>query len=309
MSNVTLTDAKLHYLAEAAALGSMRAASEKLDVAVSSISRQIAQLEADVGMPLIERGRRTIKLTEAGEIALRYYRESVAQREAFCSSLQGLRGMHSGQVCLATGEGFVGLLSTQLQTFLARHVGLRVSVNIAGTLEAVRQVSEDEAHIGFVFHAPADPRITVRSYLAQPIELLVHPAHPLAGAESVTLRELDQHRLCLPEVSFRIRQMIGMAEAQERVSLNPHISSNSLTLLKHMVKFGGYATLLPETAALIELNRRELVAVPVANSVLKSTALNLICRLGRTLPTAPTAFLRMMEDGMRAWERKTRAGA
>ena len=64
---MALTDAKLRYLAETASLGSMRAASEKLDVAVSSISRQIAQLEADIGLPLIERGRRSIKLTEAGE--------------------------------------------------------------------------------------------------------------------------------------------------------------------------------------------------------------------------------------------------
>ncbi|MBW8077744.1 MAG: LysR family transcriptional regulator, partial [Gallionella sp.] len=70
MSNSILSDAKLRYLAEAAALGSMHAASEKLDVAVSSISRQIAQLESELGLPLIERGRRALKLTQAGEMAV-----------------------------------------------------------------------------------------------------------------------------------------------------------------------------------------------------------------------------------------------
>ena len=46
---------RLRYLYEAARLGTMRAASEELNVATSSISRQIAALEKDLGMRLIER--------------------------------------------------------------------------------------------------------------------------------------------------------------------------------------------------------------------------------------------------------------
>ena len=304
---MTLTDAKLSYLAEAAALGSMRAASEKLDVAVSSISRQITQLENDLGLALIERGRRTIKLTEAGEIAIRYYRESVIQRESFTSSLQALRGLRAGQICLAAGEGFVSILSGLLQNFMARHVGVLLSINMGGTLDVIRQVREDEAHIGLVFHAPADPKINVRASVAQPIKLIVHPKHPLAEAESITLSTLDKYRLCLTEPTFRIRQMIALGESLERVTLNPHVNTNSLTLLKNLVKSGDYATLLPETAALVELNRRELKSVPVANSALQETSLNLICRLGRVLPSAPAAILPLLESGMKAWSRRNRS--
>ena len=47
----------LYYFHEAARLGSMRLASDKIGVAVSSISRQIAQLERDMGVALIERGQ------------------------------------------------------------------------------------------------------------------------------------------------------------------------------------------------------------------------------------------------------------
>ena len=58
-------DNALNYFYEAAKRGSMRLASEKIGVAVSSISRQISQLERTFGMSLIEPGRRSIKLTEA----------------------------------------------------------------------------------------------------------------------------------------------------------------------------------------------------------------------------------------------------
>ena len=303
---MALTDAKLRFLAEAAALGSMRAASEKLDVAVSSISRQIARLEAEVRLPLIERGRRSIKLTEAGELALRYHRESVAQRESLESGFQALRGLRAGHVHLSIGEGFVRELSTLLQGFLARNVGILMSINMASTIEVIRQITEDEVHIGLVFHPPADPRISLRSTIAQPIRLIVHPKHPLAGATSVKLRELSAHRLCLPETGLRLRQIIGMAESNDSVSLNPDVTTNSLHLLRDMAKSGNYATLLPEISAIAELNCGELVSVPVANAGLQSTSISLICRLGRTLPTAPAAFLPLMEGALRAWFRKGR---
>jgi DNA-binding transcriptional LysR family regulator len=309
MTHLPLTETKLRYLVEAATLGSMRAASEKLDVAVSSISRQITQLEADIGLPLIERGRRTIKLTEAGELTLRYYREATAQRETLVSSLQALRGLQAGQIQLAIGEGFVNVLPILMQEFLARRGGVRFSVKMASTLEVIRQVDEDEAHIGLVFHVPADPKISVRSSLSQPIKLIVHPRHPLATATSVTLQQLQAHRLCLPEPTFRIRQMIAIAETQERVSLDAHLTTNSLHVMRELVKTGDYATLLPEIAAVVELSRGDLVSVPVASGALQETSINLISRLGRTLPTAPAAFLPVLEGGMRAWLHHSRIGA
>jgi DNA-binding transcriptional LysR family regulator len=305
MSNSILSDAKLRYLAEAAALGSMHAASEKLDVAVSSISRQIAQLESELGLPLIERGRRALKLTQAGEMAVTYYRESITQRETLVSSIQALRGLRTGQVELAVGEGFVNALSLLLQSFAASHPGLRVSVKVAGTLEVMRQVRDDEAHIGLAFHSPPDPRINVRATFAQPIRFIAHPRHALCGKPSVTLREVVQHRLCLPEPSFRIGQMINLAGEHERVSLDVHMRTNSLQLLREMVKSGMYATLLPEIAAVTELSNGELVAVPIESAALQDTALTVICRLGRTLPSASATFLPMLEGGLRTWLRKT----
>jgi len=306
MSNPVFTDAKLRCLAEAAALGSMHAAAEKLDVAVSSISRQIAQLEAQAGLPLIERGRRSIKLTEAGEMAVRYYRESITQRDALVANIQALRGLHAGQIDLAVGEGFVNALSPLLQTFAEEHPEVRMSVKMSGTLEVMRQVRDDEAHIGLAFHSPPDPKINVRATFAQPIRLIVHPRHPLAGRASVTLREVVRYRLCLPEASFRIGQMINLAREHERISLDAHATTNSLHLLCEMVKSGKCATLLPEIAAVTDLSERSLVAVPIESAALQDTALVVICRLGRTLPSAPSAFLPLLEGGLRTWLKKTR---
>jgi DNA-binding transcriptional LysR family regulator len=139
----------------------------------------------------------------------------------------------------------------------------------------------------------------VRSSIPQPIKLIVHPAHPLAGASSVTLKQLADHRLCMPEAGFRISHIVSMAETQERVSLSPRITANSLHLLREMVKSGVYVTLLPETAAITELESGELVSVPVASAALQSTSINVVCRLGRTLPVAPAALLPLLESALK----------
>ena len=86
-----MSDLALRYLYFTVAHGSMRVAGEKLNVAVSSISRQIAQLEQAFGLRLLETGRRTIKLTMAGQLACEFYEAQVAQRDALAARLEGLR--------------------------------------------------------------------------------------------------------------------------------------------------------------------------------------------------------------------------
>ena len=101
-------DNAFNYFYEAASLGSMRLASEKIGVAVSSISRQISQLETVMGVTLIERGRRSIRLTEAGQLVFDFHREQLADREGLLNRLQELREVKTGHIQLAIGEGFIG---------------------------------------------------------------------------------------------------------------------------------------------------------------------------------------------------------
>jgi len=294
-----LNDHRLRYLYEAVRGGTMRAASEKLNVAPSSISRQIAQLEEELGIPLIERSRRSLKLTEAGEVALNYYRELITHQEAFASHLRDLRGLKGGTVKLAVGEGFIGdLLLEVMQRFMEQYPAIRIAMSTAGTNDVVAMVLEDDAHIGMVFQATPDAKIRVRASSDQPLKVILRPDHPLCSRSSLKIADLVGERLGVPERSFRIRQVLSGAEAEEHVFLTPTLTSNSLLVLKEFARSGSGITILPSIAAHTEISAGVLQAVPINNPLLMHTSASVITRLGRQLPVAAVKLLQEIEATM-----------
>ncbi len=295
-TRVSVSAIRLRYLYEVVAAGSMRAASDKLGVAPSSVSRQVAQLEEELGLPLIEKGRREIALTEAGEMAVRYYRHQISEEEAFLSELEDLRGLRKGTVVLALGEGFVGQpLSAVLHEFTSRYPDMRLKIRLGGTNEVLRLVAEDEAHLGMALETPVDPKIRVWKAVPQPIKAIVSAKHPLGRKKKVTLTDLARYRLALPPRNFRIRQLIAQAEQKEGVFLTPAITSNSLLILKNFAQFEEGVTLLPELASIAETQAGTLRSIPISNEALSQTQVQIVLRVRRQLPAGVMRLLHLLE--------------
>ncbi|UMZ11111.1 LysR family transcriptional regulator [Pseudomonas piscis] len=297
-----IQDRRILYFFEAVRLGSVRAAADALDVAPSAVSRHIAQLEQELSAPLMERHRRGVKPTEAGERVLDYYRQRLAQQEVLLDSLQALRGLQSGSVVLSVGEGFIDGLSASLTRFSTLYPKIDLQVNVCGGNEVIRQVVEDESHIGLVFNPAADPKIRTHVRRRQPLRVVVAQDHPLAGEKGpITLRGLDRHRLALPGVSFGIRQILSLAEHQLGISLVPTLTCNNIAMLKRFAMQGG-VTLLPSFVVEDELRKAELVALPLHGEVFSNPEAQLITRLGRQLSVGANRLLSMLLQDMSAFK-------
>lgn len=282
-----ISDIRLRYLYESARLETMRAASESLDVATSSVSRQIAELEKELGIALIEKGRRRIKLTEAGEAAYLYYREKMSYEEAFLSRIDELKNMRTGDIYLAMGSAFISQqFSEMLQGFMEKYPDINVHILTDTTSSLLRKVREDEAHLGLVFAMPSDPKIRARVTLSQPLKVILSRRHRLSGKESLDLSELVNEKIGLPEDEFRIRQIIRNAEQEEDTFLKASMTTNSLDLLNDFVLSGKGISILPELVVQRGLMSGEVKAVPTTSKILNSTETFLITRVGRQLPVA-----------------------
>lgn len=312
-------DRRISHFHEAARLGSVRAAADFLNVAPSAVSRQITQLEHELGMPLLERHRRGVKPTEAGERVLEYYRQRLAQQEVLLESLQSLKGLQSGSLVLAIGEGFIEGLAGPLSRFSARYPGIELKVNLCGTNEVIRQVVEDEAHLGLVFHPTRDPKIRTHVSRPQPVCAVVNPQHALArqfggqrfGAQEgsrraageaapLSLAALAGHSLALPEVSFGIRQIVAQAEHQAGVMLSPTLTCNALAMLKQFALHGG-VTLLPEFVVSEEVAAGRLCRIPLQEAQFVTPHVQLISRLGRQLSDGASRLSSLLQQDMTAF--------
>jgi DNA-binding transcriptional LysR family regulator len=297
-----MPDFASRYLYEAAQSGSMRAAGERLGVAVSSISRQITQLEAQCGLPMIERGRRTVQLTEAGRLVVDHYKSRLANNEALQMQLEEMRGVKTGTIRIAVGEGFLGTgFTVLLDEFRLRNPLIRFVIEVAATAEIVQAVLTDAVHIGLSLQAPLDAKIRVRASIAEPLILIVAPDHALAAHTLIGLSEIVGHDLCLPPPEFRIRQILEAAQVRHGVFLSPTITTNSFLVMREAARSGHAATILPQSSVWDELRNGTLVGVHLADEGIEQTNLSLITRTGRQLEGAPLRFLTALESRLRYW--------
>jgi DNA-binding transcriptional LysR family regulator len=300
-----LDDHRLRYLFEAARLKSVRAAAEALCVNPSVVSRQIAQLEKDLGVALLERLSRGVRATEAGALLAQRYRQWLADSDDTIAKLREIQGLQRGHIDIVLGEGFVSdLMSGPLKRFWQRHDRLSLSLDLAGTNDVVAAVAEDRYHIGLVFNARPDPRIHCWSAVRQPICLITRPDHELAGpARAVSFGAIAALPFGLMHPSFGTRQIVMAAEISEGVGLTPKLTTSSITVLRQFVKSGMGVALLPAFAVTADLAEGTLAATRVDNPVLLSTQAQIITRLGRELPEAARRLLRDLTAGMVSFRR------
>lgn len=298
-----LSEQRLVYFFEAVQCGSVRAAADKLDIAPSAVSRQIALLEQEIAIPVMERHRRGVVPTEAGQLLIDYYREQGAHQADLLSKLQGLRGLKRGHVSIVIGEGFVSdFMSRPMTYFCERHPQISVSLDLAGTNDVLRMVAEDIAEIGLVYNPPADPKIVSRSVQRQPMMAVVSANSPLRNSKSCTLQELSEYPVGLMHTSYGTRQLLALAEYAAKIKLNPTLTTNSINVLKHFVKSELGVTLLPRFAVSTELAAGELFAIPLEDDVLAVAEVRLVTRVGRKLSVAANRFVSYSSSLMQAFQ-------
>jgi DNA-binding transcriptional LysR family regulator len=301
--NVPIDDRRLRYLYEALASGSVRAAADKLNMNPSVVSRQIAQLEADMAVPLMERLGRGVRPTDAGEVLIDYYRQHRAHQDDVVTKIREMRGLERGHITLVLGEGFVSdLMGKPIQDFWKQYPGLTITMNLAGTNDVIRQVTEDIAHIGLVYNPSPSTAIRSRAAVCQPLCAIVQPDHPLASMSTQPrLKDIAQYPLALMHSSYGTRQLIALAEQMDQLQLMPKLMTDSISIVKHFVRSRLGISLLPEFSVAQEIESGELVAVTIDQQILASAQAHIITRLGRQMPIAANQLLLQLMSAMRAF--------
>jgi DNA-binding transcriptional LysR family regulator len=167
-------------------------AAELLQISQSGLSASIRALEAELQTPLFVRSTRRVELTEAGRVLLAESHRTLASVAAAQDAVAAVRGLLRGTVTVG-GEQCLGVvdLPAQLARFRAAHPGVEVRLRFGGSAQLIEQLAAgrlDVALVAALGRPPAGVRLLPLA--AEPLVLLCHPGHELAGRPAVGLAEL-----------------------------------------------------------------------------------------------------------------------
>ena len=192
-------DYLLTYL-EVIKLGSFSEVARKLSISQPAVSFQIQKLERDLGVRLIDRGQKSITMTDAGKRLLRFAKVVEEEQARLWSDLDRLRQEVTGDIIIAasTIPGEI-LLPPIVGEFKALHpaVGVRVEVFDSGTV--IERVRDGAYELGFCGIPPEVKGVECVKVAEDEIVLIVFPEHPFAKRGEVSPLELEGEPLVLRE--------------------------------------------------------------------------------------------------------------
>lgn len=131
--------------------GGFTAASRRLGLSQPAVSRTVATLEKELGLPLFMRRREGLALTEAGAVALTHAREAVRQLTLMRTEVAGLAGDITGTLSLASlPTATATLIAPQLRTFARRHPAVTIRLLEGSKEEILDWLDQGAAEAGVV---------------------------------------------------------------------------------------------------------------------------------------------------------------
>ncbi|KAF1047189.1 LysR family transcriptional regulator [Xylophilus sp.] len=208
-----LTHRQLRYFTEIVEAGSFSAAAERLFIAQSALSRQVKDMEALLGVPLLVRGARGLEPTPAGHsLHVSARRILAALDEAAVEARHAQRGLDGTvQLLHSSSVPLGGAVQRFLRRHLDAHPGLVVEVATASSEQQAREIGEGRADIGLA-RAPLLRRFPQVQQIAlwdEPLAVVVPADHVLAAHASVSIAALRRE----PFVAVPHRERGGLSHA------------------------------------------------------------------------------------------------
>jgi DNA-binding transcriptional LysR family regulator len=229
-----------------ARLGSFQKAADELKYVQSTVTMQIQKLESDIGVTLIERGKK-IQLTEAGRIFNEKADLLLKDLESIQNTMNEWIHGEAGKVRIGAIEPMaIYRLPKILGPFCERFPKVQISIQINNTQNLTKMIKEGELDLA-ICNTPILDHLTVFDpLLTEEVSLLIPVTHRLAEKDDIYLSDFKDERLLLG--AFVCNYRINLEKSLVEAGVNPHIGLevNSMTALKEYVQSGLGIAVVPD---------------------------------------------------------------
>jgi DNA-binding transcriptional LysR family regulator len=303
-----LVSSRVYHFSLVARLGSIRQAALTLNVAPSSISRSIKQLEEDLGTPLFDRTKQRLRLTSAGELLEHHIKQSTGEMNRAVTEIGDLQGLRRGTVTLAVIESASrGILTDVLAGFWVRHPEISVDIQVVGSQDAVDLVHQGEADLALAFDVRVPRNARRLTSISLPLGVLVSPGSPLTKLRGkLKSYDLSGERVILSDGSLTLGSSVEQMFSGAFVEFSRRTKTNSIGLMIDLATRGLGIILQTQMGVQAEIARGQLTFIPLSDPGLSLRRLTLVSRpkgevseAAQALADVLTSTLEAMREGAR----------
>ena len=279
-------------------LGMLTRAAEALYLSQPTISLQLQALERELGAVLMDRRRRRINLTDAGEALYELARPLVEGWETLDRDFQArVKGLQAGRLVIAAGTSTIQyLLPDLVRRYRERFPAVQLQLaNVTGK-DGMALLRADDADfaVGSMLDVPNDIAwAPVHHY--DPM-LIMPPDHPLATRDRITLEDLSPYGLILPPQRLSTYRLVDLVFQQRQVPYHVAIEVGGWDVIKEYVAMGMGISIV--TGICLSEDDKARLAVRNMRRYFPQRSYGVVVRKGKYLSQHARAFVDLIKPGL-----------
>lgn len=290
---------QLQYFVKVAQKQHVTQASEELRIAQSAVSRQIHQLEEELGVQLFVQKGRNVKLTPVGKLFLSRVEEVLALLDRTVNEIHEFLDPEAGEIRIGFPHSLgIHLLPTVVAGFRKSHPSVKFRLRQGTFNSLIRDVTIGEIDLAFISPFPdKHDLVTGELLLHEELCAILPEGHVLSGNDMIRLNQLKDESFVMFSEEYSLRSIV--LEACSAAGFVPKIGfeGEETDTIRGLVAAGMGVSLLPEMA-LTEISQLQPVKVRVIEPQV-TRSIGLIHRRGEKLPLVAEVFQRFLLDFFR----------
>ncbi len=265
------------------------------NVSQSSASQAVSLLEKRLGTQLIDRSKRPLELTPAGEVYFEGCRELLERFRAIEDRVQAIQDRVAGPVRVAAIYS-VGLMQMEqyVQRFEQLYPDARLRLEYLHPDRVYQQLMDDEADLGLVSYPRHGGDFESIDWQEQPMVLVVPPGHRLAGRRSASIDDLQGEDFVAFTQELTIRREIDRHLRRAKVTVQVVHEFDNIETIKRAIEIGSGVALLPKPTVRAEISSGALAAVELSDVQLVRP-LGIVHKRNKQLTTAVQKFIELLQ--------------
>ena len=251
---------QLKSFIKAAEMLSFSDAAKALNIAQSSLSQQIKQLEDELDVKLFLRNSHSIALTEAGKVMLPFALRTIHDAQTCTDRIRDLQKLLTGSLCIGVTYSFSPILTETVISFMKLYPHIKLNIIYEPMNKLMELLAKRQLDFVLAFK-PTQPIADVESHtlFQNRLSAVVSATHPLASKEKVTLSELEKYDLALPSKGLQARNAFDSI-VNGSDNFNIRIELNEVNILLKLIRQTRLVTVLAEDSI---YNERDVKAIPI----------------------------------------------